>query len=251
MLSVIVPCFNHGHFLEETILSILSSTYSSMEIIIIDDGSTDTSREVGEELCKRYTQVSYYYQDNAGPSVARNHGVKQAIGKYILALDADDLISPIYIEEAVKILDSCPDVKVVYANAEKFGSVNKPWNLKQYTPRRLAVDNMIYVSAIYRKIDWERVGGYTEDKRLVREDWEFWIKMLKDGGEVVKLPIVGFYYRIHSHSRRKSMSKCSKDREIEYLNEYHADFFKKQLGGPLRKSRSWSRVINFFAKGSD
>src|SRR5690606_26839108 len=102
MLSVVVPCFNHGHFLEETVLCVLGSTYTPIEIIIVDDGSTDTSREVGERLSRQYPQVSYCYQDNAGPSAARNHGVRKATGKYILALDADDRIDSSYLEEAVK-----------------------------------------------------------------------------------------------------------------------------------------------------
>lgn len=247
MISVIVPCFNHGHFLEETVQSVLQSTYLDVEIVIIDDGSTDNSAEVGRMLSEAHSNVFYYFQENAGPSAARNHGVSKAQGKYILPLDADDLIAPNYIEEAVTLLDQHTDIKVVYAEAVKFGAINKKWKLKKYSPYHLAMDNMIYVSAVYRRSDWERIGGYTEDPALVREDWEFWIKLLKDGGEVVKLPFIGFYYRIHSNSRRKSMSKTKKNREIDYLNVHHADFFKAQLGGPLRKNRSWSKVINLLS----
>lgn len=248
MVSVIIPCFNHSHFLEETVRSVLDSNYADLEIIVIDDGSTDGSADVGQRLSAIYPEVSCFYQENAGPSAARNHGVSKARGKYILALDADDLIAPNYIEEAVTLLEGDTNIKVVYAEAVKFGAVNRKWKLKKYTPYRLAIDNMIYVSAIYRRSDWERIGGYTEDSALVREDWEFWIKLLKDGGEVVKLPFVGFYYRIHSNSRRKSMSKVTKDKEIDYLNVHHSDFFQAQLGGPLRKARSLSRIINLFKR---
>lgn len=246
MVSVVVPCFNHGHFLRYTIQSVLESYYKDLEIIIVDDGSTDDSRVIAEELTREFPNVHYLLQENSGPSVARNNGISQAHGQYILPLDADDLISADYIGEAVKVLNSRPDVKVVYAEAEKFGAVNKRWKLKPFSPVALAMDNMIYVSAIFRKSDWARVGGYTEDAVLVREDWEYWIKLLKDGGEVVKLSFVGFYYRIHANSRRKSMSKAKKNAEIDYLNLHHPDFFERTLGGPLRKSRSLSRVINFF-----
>lgn len=248
MVSVVVPCFNHGHFLKYTIQSVLASYYKDLEIIIVDDGSTDDSRIIAEELTTMFSNVYYLFQENSGPSAARNNGISQAHGQYILPLDADDLIGPNYIGEAVKVLNSRPDVKVVYAEAEKFGAVNKRWNLKPFSPIALAMDNMIYVSAIYRKSDWTRVGGYTEDPVLVREDWEYWIKLLKDGGEVVKLPFVGFYYRIHYSSRRKSMSKAKKNAEINYLNQHYASFFDLTLGGPLRKSRSLSRIINFFIR---
>lgn len=246
LISVIIPCYNHAHFLSETVASVLKSDYAAIEIIIVDDGSIDNTREVGEGLAKAYANVAYYYQDNAGPSVARNHGISKSKGKYLLPLDADDLIAPQYIPAAVDVLAANEGVKVVYADARKFGAVDKLWKLKAYSPRRLAQDNMIYVSAIYRKSDWERVGGYTENKVLVREDWEFWIKLLKAGGDVVKLPFVGFYYRIHDNSRRKSMNKELKKGEVAYLNEHHASFFREQLNGPLRTSRSWSRLINFF-----
>lgn len=246
MVSIIVPCYNHGRFLEATVQSVLDSSYKDIEVIIVDDGSTDDSAERSKMLKERFTGVKYIFQKNAGPSAARNNGIRHARGNYILPLDADDLISPDYISKAVSVLENEPTVKVVYAEAEKFGAINKRWKLKPYSARALAMDNMIYVSAIYRKTDWERVKGYTEDTMLVREDWEFWIKMLKDGGEVVKLPFVGFYYRIHSASRRKSMSKEKKNAEIYFLNAHHADFFRRTLGGPLRTSRSLSPWINYF-----
>ena len=248
LVSVIIPCYNHGNFLTETVHNVIASSYKSIEIIIVDDGSEDNTREIAERLCAELSNVTYYHQKNSGPSVARNLGISKSSGKYILPLDADDLISTNYIAEAVKILEEDSEVKVVYAAAEKFGAVNKLWKLKDFSLLQLAKDNMIYVSAFFRKEDWQRVGGFTEQSVLVREDWEFWIKMLKDGGKVIKLPFVGFYYRIHENSRRKSMSKSKKRLEIDYLNSQHQDFFKKQLGGPLRYNRSWSRFINFFSK---
>lgn len=247
LVSVVIPCYNHGLYLEETVQSVLNSKYDELEIIIVDDGSTDNSKEVAMLLCSKFSNVSYYFQTNSGPSVARNFGISQSSGEYILPLDADDLISDNYIVEAVSKLNEDPDLKVVYAKANKFGKVNKPWSLKKFSLYNLAMDNLIYVSAIYRKSDWERVNGYTENKVLVREDWEFWIKLLKDGGKVIQLPFVGFYYRIHTTSRRKSMSKDKKNAEIDYLNQHHSEFFKKYLNGPLRRNRSLSKLINMFS----
>lgn len=244
MVSVIIPCYNHGRFLVETVQSILDSTYKQLEIIIVDDGSKDNSRTIAEKLVEMYTNIQYFYQNNAGPSRARNHGISKAKGQYILPLDADDLISTNYIAAAVAAFEADTALKVVYAQAEKFGAVNKPWKLKPFSRRALALDNMIYVSALFRRVDWARIGGYCEDPVCCREDWEFWIKLLKDGGEVLQLPFVGFYYRIHPDSRRKSMTKAKKSAEIAYLNSQHADFFLAQLSGPLRVNRSWSRAYN-------
>lgn len=246
--SVVIPCYNHAEFLQQTVESVLRSTYPNVEILIVDDGSKDDSGKIGRALEKAYPTVRYIHQSNSGPSKARNNGIRQAKGTYILPLDADDLISPDYIAEAVTVLQQNPDVKVVYCEAEKFGEKNGPWKLKPFSLGLLAHNNMIFVSGIYRKTDWEACGGYSEDMVWGREDWEFWISMLKDGGKVVKLPNVGFYYRIRSNSRRKGMTDERKRKIIHYINTKHGDFIYKQLNGPLRFQKSLSRSYNTVLK---
>ena len=101
---------------------------------------------------------------------------------------------------------------------------------------------MIPASALYRRSDWETVGGYFEGIQA-REDWEFWISLLKNGGEVVTSPEVYLKYRIHASSKRIA-DRNQKRKVIDVLNEQHPEFFQKVLGGPLRYQRSWSRLIN-------
>jgi glycosyltransferase involved in cell wall biosynthesis len=252
-VSVIIPCYNHGQFLEETIQSVLNSDYKSIEIIIVDDGSTDGSSEVALNLAfQNPDQINVIMQENQGPSAARNRGIESSTGPYILCLDGDDRIGPTYISNAVQILDAQEDVKVVYCHAEKFGEKTGPWNLKPFSRSALALDNMIFISAMFRKEDWQAIGGF--DPRFTKgwEDWEFWINLLKSGGKVIKLPEIGFYYRIRGVSRRKSTKSVDKQNTIEILNTKHQDFFKQYLGGPIRNPRSWSiginRMSNFFGK---
>lgn len=244
LVSVIIPCYNQADLLEETVQSALNSTYPNIEIIIVNDGSTDHTDQTGKELENKFDNVFYYSQKNSGPSVARNYGIRNAEGIYILPLDADDLISKEYIKEAVKIFESDPEVKVVYCEAEKFGEKTGKWNLKPFSLESLAKDNMIFVSALYRKTDWAQCGGYPEDLRWVSEDWVFWIAMLKTGGKVFRLPFVGFYYRISSTSRRKGMTKSKKKYLVNYINSRHKDFVYEQLNGPLRLQRSHSKKYN-------
>lgn len=244
LVSVVIPCYNQAVFIEETVNSVLNSIYPAIEIILVNDGSIDNTDEVCKHLSEQYENVFYYSQLNRGPSVARNHGIRKAKGIYILPLDSDDIISNDYISEAVKVFESDPEVKVVYCDAEKFGEKEGKWNLKPFSLKRLALDNMIFVSALYRKKDWEACEGYSEDMVWGREDWEFWITMLKNGGKVVKLPITGFYYRIRTNSRRKGMTKERKGKIIAYINRKHKDFIYKQLNGPLRIQRTHSRKYN-------
>ena len=250
LISVIVPCYNQGIYLKETIQSALASTYRPLEIIIINDGSTDDSLELARVLETQHPEVRVIDQANGGVTKARNTGIAAAQGEYILPVDGDDLISPTYIEQGLAILSSRPEVKVVYCQAEKFTeTTRKPWKLKPFSLQQLAKDNMIFVSALFRKTDALAVDGFSEDMQLGREDWEFWIKLLKNGGEVVQLPEVGFYYRLTPNSKRKKTGGTDfKKARIAYLNAKHADFFERELNGPLRIQRTWSKPYNTLLK---
>ncbi len=250
LISVIVPCYNQGIYLKETIQSALASSYRPIEILIINDGSTDHSLEIAKVLEAQYPEVRVLDQVTAGVTKARNAGIAAAQGEYLLPLDGDDLISPDYIKQGLAILTTRPEVKVVYCQAEKFSeSGRKPWKLKPFSLEQLAKDNMIFVSALFRKSDALGVGGFSEDMQLGREDWEFWIKLLKNGGEVVQLPEVGFFYRLTPTSKRKKTGGTAfKKARIAYLNAKHADFFERELNGPLRIQRSWSKSYNTLLK---
>jgi len=250
LVSVIIPVYNGQKYLEETIHSACSSDYKPFEVIVVNDGSTDNSLQVAMKLLGKYPNLEIVDQENGGVASARNTGIKKASGKYILPLDGDDLIEPNYISEAVKILEVQPEVKVVYCKADKFNeNGTKTWNLKPFSINALARDNMIFVSALFRKKDWEKVGGFSEDMNLGREDWEFWIKMLKNGGEVMRLPFVGFHYRLTPESKRKKSGTSQLKRErIAYLNSKHKDFFERELNGPLRFQRTWSKPYNTLLK---
>jgi glycosyltransferase involved in cell wall biosynthesis len=248
LVSVIIPCFNHQNYLLEAINSVIQSTYLHFEIIIIDDGSSDNSCEVAKEAMSKHKNIFYYYQTNQGPAVARNRGIQEAKGKYILPLDADDKISADYIEKAFEELNNNQQIKVVYCKAEYFGNRTGLWKLKEFSLKELAVDNMIFSCAMFRKEDWEIVGGYSSELKDGWEDWEFWISMLKNGGQVRCLEFVGFYYRIHQISRRKSTTKKIKRNTINYINRKHHDFLSKHLNGPLRIQRKYSLYINNLLK---
>ncbi len=250
IVSIIIPCYNQAHFLAETIGSVFKSTYPNLEIIIVNDGSTDNTQEIAEGFTENHRNIYLLNQKNFGVTHARNAGIEFSRGKYILPLDGDDLISPKYVRDAVEILERRPEVKVVYCEAVKFdGKTQKPWNLKPFSLNALARDNMIFVSGVFRKSDCLAAGGYSENMKMGREDWEFWIKMLKNGGEVVKLPYIGFYYRLHAASKRKKTGTPQKKRErIAYLNKHHADFFNRELNGPLRYQRTLSKPFNTFLK---
>lgn len=245
LVSVVIPNYNSDQYLSETLESVLSSTHPELEIVVVDDGSTDQSKLILEEWKSRIPgKIRVFYQANQGPSIARNYGIHQACGNYILPLDSDDKIHPDYISEAVEKFETDPEIKVVYCEAKKFGLKNEPWNLKPFSLNQLALDNMIFVSALFKKSDWKKTGGFDPRFSCGWEDWEFWINMLKKGGKVEKLSLVGFYYRIRKGSRRKSTDSKGKQMTIDLLNRKHTEFFRSFLSGPLRNPRGISKIIN-------
>ena len=251
-ISIIIPCYNQEKYLAETVKSALNSTYADLEIIIVNDGSTDNSKEIAEDLSEKHRNVTLLNQPNSGVATARNAGIEYANGKYILPLDGDDLITPSYLSDSIRILEEKPDVKVVYCEAVKFDEKGERfWGLKPFSLTSLARDNMIFVSGIFRKADCLAIGGFDDQmKTLGSEDWEFWINLLKNGGKVVKLPYLGFKYRLTKSASRRKMtsSNALKIKRIAYLNSKHMDFFERELNGPLRFQRTWSKPYNTLLK---
>lgn len=245
LVSVIVPFYNMEAFLEETVNSVLKSTYPCLEVVLMNDGSTDRSCEIASRLAAQHPAVKFYTQENKGVSAARNQAISLSEGFYILPVDGDDLIGEEFISQAVEVLDRQPDVKAVCGKSMFFGDRSGEWKLRPFSLHLLARKNMMNICALYRKQDWQRIGGYCENI-IAREDWEFWISLLKDGGEVVKLPVISLYYRIRNNSKRVK-DRSLKKHVIDVLNQRHPEFFQRELGGPLRYQRSWSRLLNIWS----
>ena len=242
LVSVIVPVYNMEQYVAETVASILQSTYQNIEIILMDDGSTDQSLSIIQQLATTEPRIAAHTQPNGGVCRARNHAIHLSSGKYILPVDADDKISAVFIEKAVEVLENDDDVKVVNGRSQFFGDKVGDWNLPPYSLKLLTRKNILPSTCLYRREDWLKTEGYCAEI-IAREDWELWIALLKDGGKVVKIPEVGIIYRIRNNSKRITDRKL-KGHIVATLNRRYPDFFERQLGGPLRIQRTWSRLTN-------
>ena len=242
LVSVIVPLYNAAPYIREALESIVASTYRPLEVIVMDDGSTDDSLRIAQAFARNHPEVQVLHQPNAGVSAARNHAIQASQGTYILPVDADDKISPTYIEHAVAAMKD--RVRAVGCRAQFFGDRQGEWKLPQYTPQRLAMRNMIPISSLFRQDDWKRVGGFCEQE-IYREDWSFWISIMELGGDYVRLNETGLYYRVVRNSRR-SKAKSKKQIIVDAINRLHPAYMERYLGGPLHYHRSWSRFLNRF-----
>lgn len=203
-VSVVIPCYNHGGFIDETVDSVLAQTFTDFEIIIVNDGSTDqeTVRLLEGYLRPKTTVL---HTPNRGVSAARNTGIRAARGEYILPLDADDRIAPTYLAKAVAILDARPDIGVVYCDLEMFGERGGTIHHPEYHPVDELFDNLVLSSALFRKSNWEKVGGYSSLFIYGWEDWDFWVSSAELNIGVLKIPEILYYYRVRRVSRDNSM----------------------------------------------
>ncbi len=243
-VAIITPIYNAEAFLAETLDSILASSYPHIEVILMDDGSNDDSLAIAQTYAAKDARVKAYTQPNAGASAARNHAIQLCNSPYILPIDADDLIHPDYVRQAVEILIQNPAIKVVSSEIEMFGDRTGRCHYPPFSLRLLARKNMIPICSMYRKSDWEKAGGYSPIVKG-REDWDFWLSIFQHGGEFYRLPIVGVNYRIHAGSKRKRTQHL-KRQLVDTINVRHRDFLYQQLGGPLHYHRTYSRFLNFF-----
>ena len=244
LVSIIVPCYNQAQFLEEALQSVLSQTYTAWECIIVNDGSPDNTEDIAQNWVKKDARFKYLYQDNKGVSSARNLGIENSSGAFILPLDADDKIAPNYISLAVQAFFDDDSLKLVYCHAEKFGDERGKLELPPFSLQALSRVNIVFCSALYRKEDWLRVGGYDCNMIKGLEDWEFWIAILKDGGHVKCLDATSFYYRIKNKSRQTELKSNDFKTLIDYLSIKHADFFVAQYGSFIDLNNKIKQIEN-------
>lgn len=244
LVSVIVPLYNAAPYIVEALDSIVASTYRPIEVIVMDDGSTDESLSVAQAFAASHPEVKVFHQCNEGVSSARNHAIRESAGEWILPVDADDKISPTYIEHAMEQI--ADDVRVIGCKAEFFGAKSGEWKLPDFSVDLLARKNMIHISSLFRRRDWTVVGGFCQED-IYREDWDFWISIFETGGRYVRLDEVGLYYRVLPGSRRHT-AKTQKRAIVDAMNERHLLFMEKHLGGPLHYMRSWSKFLNRFRR---
>ncbi len=196
-VSVIVPCYNQAEFLAEAVESVVAQTYGDWECLIVDDGSPDQTAQVAHELIARYAdkRIRLIRKANGGLSDARNAGIREARGRYILPLDADDRLDPQYLATTVPILENDPDIAIVYVDERTFGSVDSVNRKGVVTLGNLLAGNVHDYCSLYRRSVWEQVGGYSPAMYLGAEDWCFWIGAAKRGLRSfhVKQPL--FWYR--------------------------------------------------------
>ncbi|MBO6087626.1 glycosyltransferase family 2 protein [bacterium] len=215
-VSIIIPCYNQGKFVSDALNSALKQTYKEIEIVIINDGSTDNSSEVIKSFADIYKNIVFLDEkENKGVISVRNKAINMCSGEYILPLDADDTIEPTYVEKAAKILKNNPNIGIVYCKAKMFGSINGYWNLDDFDKSNILYSNCIFATALFRKTDFLKAGMYKDYMRYGCEDYDLWLSFIENGFDVYRIDEVLFNYRQYEEDSRTKI--CSKNQDKVWL----------------------------------
>ena len=182
LVSIITPFYNSGKHFLQTSYTVLDQTFPFFEWIIVDDGSTDPeSLALLDTVAASDPRIRVFHNQNAGPSAARNFGVRQSVTDLILPLDADDLLEPTFIEYCWWMLQKNPGTTWAYPTSLGFQGMEYLWTVP-FDPHRMKEENLLAITALIRKDAFLAIGGYSEEATLYNEDWLSWLKLIARGG---------------------------------------------------------------------
>jgi glycosyltransferase involved in cell wall biosynthesis len=237
LVSINIPCYNGQATLKETVVSALKQTYENFEIIIVDDCSTGTPlQDVIAELPAGKIKLVRHEQ-NRGLPAARNTAVEHSAGQILLPLDCDDLLEPTFLEETVGLLQSNKAIDAVFTDVQIFGSLNMLWS-PEPTMINLMCGIPIQSTVLMRRALFEKLGGYNTNLKLI-PDSDFWLRALRDGARLEKLPKPLYHYR----KEGTTMSDEGRHIEVVALAEVHPELYKEHLLEVLRTEEAKYRQL--------
>jgi glycosyltransferase involved in cell wall biosynthesis len=246
-VSVLIPCFNHAHYLGYALESVISQTYVSWEAIVIDDGSTDNTPQVAAQFDD--LRIRYIFQENQGLSAARNTGIRAANSKIIALLDADDIWREDYLEKMMASLFSHPEAVAAYCgyqyidqNGNKVGIPNitvvPPEEFREYY---LNVGNWLIPSGVIFRKSFAEIEGYFDESLQAVEDAFLWSKLSRHG------PFVGVPSSLVGYRRHESNMSSDPQRMVSSNYKIIERIYGPPQGNPStwteRKQRSYTRYF--------
>ena len=235
LVSVVIPCFNSGDTLQQTLDSVKRQTWPNTEIIVVDDGSSESETI---NLIDSLREVTVIRQPNRGLPAARNVGFRAAGGEYVLPLDSDDWLAPEALMMMLSALKSSPKPDFVFCDTRLEGEA-KGVLRKQYNYFEQLFLNQLPYCLLMRKRIWEDVGGYDESMTNGYEDWEFNIRLGLNGYHGLALPRPLFHYRVTSSGMLISKSNRMHGLLWSEIQARHQTLYK--VVNLYRLWRQWRR----------
>jgi glycosyltransferase involved in cell wall biosynthesis len=233
LVSIIMPTYNCGAFIEETIRSAQSQTYKDWEMIIIDDGSKDNSAEVVRSYMEKDERIKFLQQENAGSAAARNNGIRNAEGQYIALLDADDLWEPSFLQEQIAFMTE-KDAVCVYCSYKCIDeNGNEILNPVICRPEITTKDMMVtnYIGCLSGLYNIERHGKIylREELKSLRDDYAFWLDIVKLEDKAYGNQKLLARYRVLANSTTGNKKKLIKKQYRFYRDYLKLGVFKSTV----------------------
>jgi glycosyltransferase involved in cell wall biosynthesis len=237
LVSVVVLCHNYARFLAEAMESAFAQDYPNLEVIAIDDGSTDDSLEVASRYAERAKVLG---QPNQGLAGTCNRGAQEAAGEYFLFLSADDRLEPTYVSELYAALRRTPDASFAYCSASLFGAESGVMPARPFSAFSLIRGrNYINGSALTRRAAYVDAGGYPEDlPEGAFDDWDFWLTMVERGYRGTYVPKPLLFWRRHEGGSKNPASRGETATETARVRARHAELLRRAHGFPYAVDRA-------------
>lgn len=224
-VSVIIPAYNQGEYLSQAVQSALEQTCSDVEVVVVDDGSTDNTAEVAHSISD--SRVKYVYQENRGLSGARNTGVRCSSGKWVTFLDSDDLNLPEKHEVLLELFNRDPELGLAAGTSiiidQDGEQIGKPFNtpLPQDLIRLLLWNPMQVCSVMVRREWLDRVGPFDESLHAY-EDWDLYLRLARLGCRMAWTPAPVAKYRFHTGQMTRERDRMTRA-TFAVLDKFFAD----------------------------
>jgi glycosyltransferase involved in cell wall biosynthesis len=224
-VSVIIPAYNQGEYLQEAIQSVLVQTLNDFELVVVDDGSTD-------ETCfivKRFSddRLHYIYQENQGLSAARNTGIKATKGRYLTFLDSDDMFQPEKLRLLVEELETNKNIGLVAGQAvpidQDGNSIGRIFNKPvPVDVRHLLLTNPLHVGSVLLRRSWQEKVGFFDEALRSYEDWDMWLRLVRSGCRMGWVDRPVSFYRFHPDQMVRN-SRQMTEATFAVLNKFFSD----------------------------
>jgi glycosyltransferase involved in cell wall biosynthesis len=213
LVSIVVPCYRQGHFLAGAIESALAQAHPAVEVIVVNDGSDDSTDDVARTYNNR---IKYIQQVNLGLPGARNSGIAASTGKFLLFLDADDLLHSDAVRRLVEAAGGREDVLCVmgcrlFEREQEWGEERLPPDRSELS-QHILVSNPMPPHAYFSSRSMVVAHGAFDRGLKSHEDWDLWLRLLFAGAEAVRVPLAGAYYRQHPQSMSRNLARMAETR---------------------------------------
>jgi glycosyltransferase involved in cell wall biosynthesis len=236
-LSVVIPCYDYGQLLIDAVASVERNAPPGSELLVVNDGSTQP-RTLEVLAVLRRAGYRILDQENGGLAAARNRGVREARGRYILPLDADNRMVPDFAAVAIRALDADPQLGVIYGDRIDFGARSGRLRVPEFDLDTLLWSNFIDACALYRREVWAEGDGY-DAGAAVWEDWELWISAAERGWRFARLDQPGFEYRVRPNSMLVVAERDGRFRTAcDHVYRKHRALYVERFESILRAGRA-------------